>query len=195
MRGPGGFSVPSGGVRLCAIVCRCCPSGLRAGGGSGGHVGWFGFPCAWLKRGMPHRSPAPPLPKEELWLLPGCCPGAGSSPRPGPGSPSAGEARLGAPSRPTWAEAHSPHTPREGAAPLWVGAARPNPRAGALLTCMPFLPAHRGAPPPPSARLVGPCLRARVLRAPGAGWWVGRRGSPGCCLPPCSTSPSRQTVL
>ena len=75
------------------------------------------------------------------------------------------------------------------------GCRLPLPRAGALLTCTPFLTSSQRAPPPLSAWQVGlglswsQCLRASVLRAPRAGWWVGRRGSPACCPPPCSTSP------
>lgn len=53
----------------------------------------LGLPCAWLKRGCP--TPAQPhlCPRRSCGLLPGFCPGAGSSPHPGPGSSPAGEAR------------------------------------------------------------------------------------------------------
>lgn len=160
----------------------------------------LGLPCARLKRGCP--TPAQPhlCPRRSC----GCCLGFVQALVPALTLAQALHLRVrqgpGAPSRLTWAEAHSPHTPREGAAPLWVGATRHSP--GLLPSQLHTLPHQLTEGPTSPVRLAvglglswSQCLRASVFRAPRAGCWVRRQGSPACCPPPCSTSPSRQTVL
>lgn len=147
MRGPGGFSVPSGGGHHDAIVRWCCPSGLRAGRRGGGRVGWSGAPLCLAEEGVP-----PVCPRRSS----GCCLGFVQAlvpalaltqalhlqVRQGPGNPPDSPGL-----RPT------ARTPGRGAAPLWVGAARPNPGLVPFSPACPSLPAHRGPPSP--VRLAG----------------------------------------
>ena len=158
-------------------------------------MGWSGAPLCLAEDGG-----APPLPTEELWLLPGFCPGAGSSPRPGLGSPPAGEARSWGPARLSWTEAHSPHTPREGGQVLcgWVP---PAPTPGWCPSHLHALPHQLTEGPTSPVRLAGGSGAELVSVSQGKcascpeGRLVGREMREPSLLPTSLQHLTRHTVL